>query len=93
MQHGDHHVLPPQDRGVHQGRARIEADLARITVGSLERRLGLETPAALLVDPDQQRLEPLAIERPVDVARGQERDLVLGRSTAEQDHHPNLGAI
>ena len=66
------------------------AQQARVAGGGLQGRLGLEAPHARLVDAHQHRLEARAIEGEEDVARGQERDLVLRRAPAEQDDDSGL---
>jgi len=67
------------------GRVGVERDEPGISLGRLERALGLAAPVPELVYADEHGLEALAIEGIEDVARRQQGDLVLRRAAAEQD--------
>jgi hypothetical protein len=72
------------------GHGLVEPDQAGVAGGPEEERLLLEEPAARLVDAHQDGLEALAVERLDHETRGEERDLVLRRTAAEDDGHAEL---
>src|SRR5262249_48864715 len=107
VEHGEHDVdaallaAADRDRGVAGGAGvRRERDVGRglvelleawISRGAEQEGLLLQEPAAALVDADQDRLEAVAVEHLDDEARGEQRDLVLGRSAAEDHRDAELG--
>jgi hypothetical protein len=74
----------------HVGHRLLEPDQAGIPGRLEEERLLLEEPAARLVDAHQDGLEALAVEGLDHEARGEEGDLVLRRTPAEDDRDAHL---